>query len=256
MKFLQQLLKTNHFPKPADPAQSQHYLTEWQEKAAKTKDSTLSAFMQAVAKTPLLSSVFGNSAYLAQSLLRQPAFLKIICDSGFDTAFTHIFNDCPAYEDREAISIFLRKAKLQCALLVALADISEYWPLAEVTKHLTLFADRAISVALNCLLTRAAIAGQLKLRDKENPGNNSGLIVLGVGKLGSFELNYSSDIDLIFFFDEEKVQYTGKTSITHFFVRLVQEFTQLMQERTAHGYVFRTDLRLRPDPAQRHLRCR
>lgn len=69
-----------------------------------------------------------------------------------------------------------------------------------------------------------------------------------MGKLGGRELNYSSDIDLIILFDEEKVPYAGKREIGSFFVRLTQEIIALLDDKTAYGYVFRTDLRLRPDP--------
>src|SRR5690606_40594379 len=64
----------------------------------------------------------------------------------------------------------------------------------------------------------------------------------------SSDLNYSSDIDLIILFEAEKVNYTGRRSMGDFFVRLARNLVAMMQERTRDGYVFRTDLRLRPDP--------
>ncbi|CAN0187297.1 unnamed protein product [Discosporangium mesarthrocarpum] len=69
-----------------------------------------------------------------------------------------------------------------------------------------------------------------------------------MGKLGARELNYSSDIDLIVLFDQETVPYTGDGGLQHLFTRLARNLVALMDERTRDGYVFRTDLRLRPDP--------
>ncbi len=84
--------------------------------------------------------------------------------------------------------------------------------------------------------------------DGADPARGSGFIVLGVGKLGAGELNYSSDIDLILLFDAEKTRYRGPRDLQFFYTRLAHELVRMMEERTADGYVFRTDLRLRPDP--------
>ena len=75
----------------------------------------------------------------------------------------------------------------------------------------------------------------------------SGYIVLAMGKYGAGELNYSSDIDLIVFFDRDRIRSRAGVEPQAFFVRLTRDLVQLMQERTGDGYVFRTDLRLRPD---------
>ena len=70
-----------------------------------------------------------------------------------------------------------------------------------------------------------------------------------MGKMGAHELNYSSDIDLIVFYDRERTALaTGRRSPPRFFVRLTRGLVKLLQERTGDGYVFRIDLRLRPDP--------
>ena len=70
-----------------------------------------------------------------------------------------------------------------------------------------------------------------------------------MGKMGAFELNYSSDIDLIVFYDPAARPCRRTPSPAPLFVRLTQRLVKLLQERTGDGYVFRTDLRLRPDPA-------
>src|SRR6185312_4234236 len=103
----------------------------------------------------------------------------------------------------------------------------------------------ALDIAARALLGEAIAAGEIAPEDAEH----SGLIVLGMGKLGARELNYSSDIDLILLYDAERASYRGKRSVQSFFTGLAQELVRVMAERTADGYVFRTDLRLRPDPA-------
>ncbi len=143
----------------------------------------------------------------------------------------------------------LREAKNKLALLIAIADLSGVWPLEQVTRTLSEFADYALSQTLNFLLREAAKRGEITLKTPENPSLESGIIILGMGKLGGFELNYSSDIDLILFFEENTLAYSGRGSEQKFMNKLAQDIVSIMQERTAEGYVFRTDLRLRPDPA-------
>ncbi len=143
----------------------------------------------------------------------------------------------------------LRRAKQEVALLVALADIGGAWALEPVTATLAGFADAAASCSVRWLLAEAAEAGRIRLADPDDPARDSGVVVLALGKHGAAELNYSSDIDVVVFFDPTTAPLAEGVEATPFFVRLVKGLVKLMQERTADGYVFRTDLRLRPDPA-------
>jgi glutamate-ammonia-ligase adenylyltransferase len=77
--------------------------------------------------------------------------------------------------------------------------------------------------------------------------------VLALGKHGAGELNYSSDIDIVVFFDPDAAEAAGVAEPTSFFVKLTQLIARIIQERTPDGYVFRVDLRLRPDPASTHV---
>jgi glutamate-ammonia-ligase adenylyltransferase len=88
----------------------------------------------------------------------------------------------------------------------------------------------------------------LSRSDPEKPEVDSGLIVLAMGKHGANELNYSSDIDLIVLYEPDKAPMAGSAEAPVEFVRLTRRLVKIMQDRTADGYVFRTDLRLRPDP--------
>ena len=96
----------------------------------------------------------------------------------------------------------------------------------------------------------AAARGRARpLRRSDDPERDSGLIVLGMGKLGGGELNYSSDIDLILLYDPARAARCSRaTTRRSLFNRLARELVRILDERTGDGYVFRTDLRLRPDP--------
>ncbi len=142
----------------------------------------------------------------------------------------------------------LRQAKNEVAFLIALADLGDVWTVEEVTRRLSEAADLFLGLAVRFLLMRAAQAGQFRPPDPAAPEKHSGLIMLGMGKYGAHELNYSSDIDLIIFFDREVAPLASRVDPGAFFVRLTRDLVHIMQERTADGYVFRTDLRLRPDP--------
>ena len=142
----------------------------------------------------------------------------------------------------------LRRAKRDVALTTAIADIAGAWDVLTVTGALSRFADRASSTALDTLMWRGARDNEITLADEAAPSEAAGLFILGLGKLGAHELNYSSDIDLIAFYDAERLNYIGRQSQPQFYIRIVQGFVKMLESRTRDGYVFRTDLRLRPDP--------
>ena len=116
----------------------------------------------------------------------------------------------------------LRQARRRVALAVALADIMELLPLEGVTRSLSDFADAAVNAAARHLLQRGIDAGDLAPVHADNPLERSGLVILGMGKLGARELNYSSDIDLIVLYDPEIARYTGKRTIQYCFVRMAR----------------------------------
>ena len=147
----------------------------------------------------------------------------------------------------------LRRMKAEAALLIALADIGGVWPVMRVTAALTALADAAVGAAVRHLLADAARRRRLAPQDSARPELGSGYIVLAMGKMGAHELNYSSDIDLIVFYDAAAAALAPETEPAPFFVRMTRLLVKLLAERTADGYVFRTDLRLRPDPASTQI---
>ncbi len=143
----------------------------------------------------------------------------------------------------------LRRMKAEAALLIALCDIGGVWPVMRVTAALTDLAVGAVQSALRYLLREASAREKLIPPSHDLPEEDSGLIVLAMGKMGAGELNYSSDIDLIVFFNSRASTLAPDIEPQPFFVRITQGLARLLQQRTGDGYVFRVDLRLRPDPA-------
>jgi [glutamine synthetase] adenylyltransferase / [glutamine synthetase]-adenylyl-L-tyrosine phosphorylase len=143
----------------------------------------------------------------------------------------------------------LRRMKSEAALLIALCDIGGVWPVMRVTAALTDLAVASVQMALRYLFRQEAVRGRVTPPNPDQPEEDSGLFVLAMGKMGAGELNYSSDIDLIVFFDAAAPTLARDIEPQPFFVRLTQALARLLQQRTGDGYVFRVDLRLRPDPA-------
>jgi glutamate-ammonia-ligase adenylyltransferase len=143
------------------------------------------------------------------------------------------------------IAAVLRHAKGRVALLAAAAETAGLWTTAASTAALSDLADAALDAALEFLLQRAIVKGDVKAG---TTAARSGLILFALGKHGGRELNYSSDIDIVAFFDRQADVLTDPLEDTKIFSRIVQRLAALMQDRIGDDYVFRTDLRLRPDP--------
>ena len=142
----------------------------------------------------------------------------------------------------------LRQAKRDIAFAIALADLARVFDARETTRWLSEFAGAAVSAAIDHLLLSAHDAVKLHVADVAHPSDRSGVVVLGMGKLGAFELNYSSDIDLVVFYEPQARLITSPDDAPETFARLLRRLIRILQERSGDGYVFRTDLRLRPDP--------
>ncbi|MFZ0572384.1 MAG: bifunctional [glutamine synthetase] adenylyltransferase/[glutamine synthetase]-adenylyl-L-tyrosine phosphorylase [Rhodomicrobium sp.] len=199
-----------------------------------------------------LSGVFAGSSYLSGLAEKYPELLIVTLDTAPEAHFEEILSrtarEAAEAESQRDLMRILREGKTGIAFLIAFADLAGIWSVEEVTKRLSEAADRFVGAAVRFLLRRAARAGQFQPRDAASPEAGSGLVILGMGKFGACELNYSSDIDLIIFFDGRTAPLAPGVEPAPFFVRLTRDLVHIFQERTADGYVFRTDLRLRPDP--------
>ncbi|MCA3554484.1 bifunctional [glutamine synthetase] adenylyltransferase/[glutamine synthetase]-adenylyl-L-tyrosine phosphorylase [Aestuariivirga sp.] len=200
---------------------------------------------------PLAENIAGASPYLRQLMLRDPVFAGRVFREDADRLFGLQLSDLghigPEISQAEAMAR-LRQVKKRVALLVAVADLSGRWDVEQVTAALTGFADAALSAAISWLLSDYARASKVRLADAANPQAGCGYVALAMGKQGAHELNYSSDIDLIILYDALTPLLDDPHEAATFFVRLTRRLVQIMQDVTEDGYVFRTDLRLRPDP--------
>ncbi len=227
------------FPPPADLAAAERLLRRWSERA----DAPAPGLAR------LLACLGGNAPYLADLSLREPATIAAIERDGLEQTSRTTIAAVQALSpqiDRRALAASLRQAKRQLALITAIADLADAWPLERVTGALSDLADAALAAAVNHLLAAAARRGELVLANLAEPSRGCGFTVLAMGKLGARELNYSSDVDLILLYDPAPPASTNAASAV--FVQLARDLVGLMQTRDADGYVFRTDLRLRPDP--------
>ncbi len=239
---------SDKLPIEGDPALIRRGEERWCEYARAADDPANCRFAEEALADPtlgaLLRAVFSHSPFLTQELAGNIAFVRAIVDLGPDVAFETLLGElssAPVDLATPAVMSALRRTKRKAALLIGLADIAGAWPLETVTQALTRTAETTLGKALAHLL---ATPGFARL-----PSDGGGLVVLGMGKLGARELNYSSDIDLVVFYDDSQFGSSDADVIRMDFVRLVRALVRMMEERTGDGYVFRTDLRLRPDPA-------
>ena len=199
-----------------------------------------------------LAPIFDLSPFLFDLACKHPRTLAgcLVEDggSGFDTVFDAIMaEDVPPDLPESQVMAALRRLKARAALVCGVADLLKVWDTMTVTRRLADFADRAVQVAL------AHAAHGLAARGKLNAGVETGIAVVAMGKHGAHELNYSSDIDVVVLFDPHDPLFPDPLEALDAAVRATRAMVRILQERTRDGYVFRTDLRLRPDPGSMPL---
>ena len=198
----------------------------------------------------LIAHIAAGSPFLSGLVRRYPDFaieaLTTSPDLTVSAICEHLEEQAAAAPSQSDLMRHLRVARNHAALLIALADIAGLWSCEQVTQALTRFADKAVACALDWLLEEAVEAGKLSPEKQQNPSH--GYTVLAMGKHGAGELNYSSDIDLIVLYDPEQVPLEQRDRAAQFYVRITRTLATVLQDRTKDGYVFRVDLRLRPDP--------
>jgi [glutamine synthetase] adenylyltransferase / [glutamine synthetase]-adenylyl-L-tyrosine phosphorylase len=203
----------------------------------------------------LMKGLADGSPYLWGLVRGSPERFVALLEAEPEHRFRDILADArraiATTRDEAEVMRLLRRMKAEAALLIALADIGGVWPVTQVVDLQTMLADAAVGAAVDYLLEAAQRSGKLKGFERGPPAQGSGYIVLAMGKMGAGELNYSSDIDLIIFYDPAAL--VAATEPAAFYVRLTRILVKLLQERTPDGYVFRIDVRLRPDPASTHI---
>lgn len=181
-----------------------------------------------------LARAQAHAPFLAQAMRRNPDLAEMLHAGDIDAALVLARG---AGEGAENVAQQLRREKLAMALLVAVADLSGLWSLEQVTGALSDFADRACHLAI-----AAALA------ERDRAVEDGGIALIALGKHGSHELNYSSDIDPILLFDPDRMPLRRDEEPQEAAVRIARRAVALLSERDADGYVFRVDLRLRPSP--------
>ncbi|GJD37535.1 bifunctional [glutamine synthetase] adenylyltransferase/[glutamine synthetase]-adenylyl-L-tyrosine phosphorylase [Methylobacterium aerolatum] len=208
----------------------------------------------------LLLGLAEHSEFLWRIVARSPELFAGLVDRSPEAANADLVARqraagavCANEQDLARIGRTLRRNRTEHALLVALADLGGAWDLDAVTGALSDFADASVGGALDALLRREAAGGRIRLPDPDVPARGTGLFVLGLGKLGGGELNYSSDIDLVVFYEGGPAEAVAGAEAKGLFVKVAQGLVKLLNQRNADGYAHRIDYRLRPDPGSTAL---
>ena len=188
----------------------------------------------------LIAGAAGTSPYLADLLEREADWLPSALAHGDIVA-----RETGGFEslDAAALGVALRRAKGRVALWVALADLGGVWSLEQVTGALSDLADRATDLALRAHIGDERRRGRLPACSADA----GGAFALAMGKHGARELNYSSDIDLIVLYDDAAYAAHDQAEARASLIRATRKMAATLSDVNEHGYVFRTDLRLRPD---------
>ena len=203
----------------------------------------------------MLRCICGASPFLERCAIADQGFVRDLWERGPDRCVEETvaqLHALPIDLPERDVGLNLRQARRRVALAVALADIAGIWSLRDVTGALSEFARAACSAALRTQLAKLAAEGAITV-GREAYERDSGLIAIGMGKLGGNELNYSSDVDLILLYDPDVAPLTSRHSAPAHFMRLARWFIDLLAAPTIQGRVFPVDLRLRPDPVSMPL---
>ncbi|WP_375616054.1 bifunctional [glutamine synthetase] adenylyltransferase/[glutamine synthetase]-adenylyl-L-tyrosine phosphorylase [Bartonella sp. AP58NXGY] len=255
----QAFLKTQLLPLcPLDKSGSQ-WLKDMEEQARKEGlEPLVSIISEHGTQIDFISAVMTLSPFLREVLIANPSYLSALLNVDIETRLSEIIDDITVIDQDETINetslmAALRRKKREAHILIALADLGGIFTYEVSCAWLTRLGEAALGVALRFLLREAHDHGKINLLSRENPEKDCGLIILGMGKLGAGELNYSSDIDLIVFIDETSSHIGNLSESVDIFSKMVRRLIRIIQERTAEGYVFRLDFRLRPDPGSTPL---
>jgi len=202
----------------------------------------------------LTDIIADGSPYLFDLIVASPArwLALLTCDPQARLATLLTDMTAGAAEEEAAAMRIWRQGKAEASLLIAAADIGGAWDLPTITQALTQISDAVVAAAVRRVLAEAVREDGLMVPDAGQPEFGSGYFVLALGKMGAHELNYSSDIDLIVMYDPD-VARVMRAQPAMLFVRMTRKLIKLLQERTSDGYVFRVDVRLRPDPSSTQI---
>ena len=221
----------------------------WEQYRERADSSDLIELGEAIRSS--LPKVWAASPFIADHCVRRPALLRQLVESGRllkprqDGEYEQLLAELLApIETEAALMAVLRQFRNREMVRIAWRDIAGWAPLNETLTDVSLLAETCVEAALAFLFREACESRGTPLNQQGEPQN---LVVLGMGKLGAWELNFSSDIDLIFAFrDDGELNDRRETSYSEFYTRLARNLVKVLDAITEDGFVFRTDTRLRP----------
>ena len=236
-------------PQLADPDRALNNLESFLG-AARNPLSAAALFERDAGALPDLLQLFSSSQYLSDLLVKdQQAYDLLRMTEGRtvarDTLVEELATEVAQLTDTDEAMTALRRHKRRETLRIAYGDLVRGQAVATVARQISFLADALVEAAV--VFQRATLEQRFGA-PRGSGGEPARFCVLALGKLGGIELNYSSDIDLVFFYDTDG-QTDGSRSITNreFFERLSRGLVRLLGELTDLGIVYRVDLRLRPD---------
>lgn len=236
----------------ADPDSALHFLTRF--RSAKPQEF-LSIASNPSLLLPLVT-VFSQSSFLSEEILQQPSWLEGAVSNkdlhwllSSEQMQLRLEEFLLQHGTGVPNALHLAQFRRQQLLRILLRDVTGLCTLAETTEELSNLADAILHVTychLRDELTKRH--GVPRFVDAEGATQTCGFSVIALGKLGAQELNYSSDIDLMFLYSANG-ETDGERSITNkeFFKKVANQYTELLSTYTAEGMCYRVDLRLRPD---------
>jgi glutamate-ammonia-ligase adenylyltransferase len=250
-EFIEELLFD--LAQSADPDQALNYFERFT-RAAVNKIHLFSYLRTALRTLEILAKTFGGSPYMAEILIRDPHYLYWVADPQIlyhrrkkrDLA-RDLADALRPLQTEEKKLDFLRVFKRKEMLQIGVRDLLRLSTVAETVASLSTLAEVLISAAYKiCASAMQGKYGTPSHRDEGGKRVRTGFTILGMGKLGGGELNFSSDVDLIYLYGSD-LEETGLIPASEYFRRLAQKVTSALSEVTSEGYVYRVDLRLRPE---------
>jgi glutamate-ammonia-ligase adenylyltransferase len=248
--ILEELL--DNVSQSAEPDQALNYFERFA-RAAANKIHLYSYLKESPRTLEILAKTFGGSPYMADILIRDPHYLYWVTDPQILDSVRkkreierELARALKTLTDEQKQLDYLRVLKRREMLLIGVRDLLRLCTVEETLAALSTLAEALISAAL--WICASALRREYRLTRKAF----GGFTILGMGKLGGGELNFSSDVDLIYLYasdQEETVTASNDSSIaaSEYFRRLCQKITVALNEFTGEGYVYRVDLRLRPE---------
>src|SRR5947208_975553 len=204
--------------------------------------------------------VFGHSRFLGETLIQNPDLLQsFLREKNLDRSFSReeFHESLARFRSRSFetdVSLLLARFKRREYVRIMLRDVLKIAPLAETTAEISALADVLIEDALRESESRMQQRYGIPQRlDAEGRAVHTPFAVLSLGKLGGNELNYSSDVDLMYVFGDGEAPADAAISNREYFIRLAQQVTEVLSSVTREGPVFRIDMRLRPQGAEGEL---